>query len=606
MPTLAPTPFPTPDLLESFESLDYYSGNTLTATFSNVQVGDELVVGIGRTYSVAVTPPSGWNTLYNTNNTTENNEFSVYQTTATSTQNSYTFTLPSGFGDVAELVAVHIRRGLAPSSSIIIQEDGSTAFTSQTVNAGAGSVNIVLVGDFNGGSTDTFSSFNAGWSALYQSTQPYYGVYAFENTTSIGQVGLTASRTNSRALIGVTLNFAYGTPAPTPVPTVAPTPVVTPTPIVTATPSPSPTSVSLMGPFSSIKKIVPTTGAYPWYPSSVYHVALPANPVVVPAATAAAWLAQQSPGQFGSITIDPSGKNANDGGNPVTYTDGDGQNVTISCTATSYSQYACNDADSVKNMNGATVAIPFPASGGLIAEGTTDHHVGNIDTVALTELSTWDAYPTPSAPGQTWVVGGAGECNVLGNGFNCSGATASNIPLSLGDIDPFALMVCLSNGDPHCVLPTAVSIAVRCDNGYEFPAGYGDSQCFSPTTGANQSVTGQIHEGKRVFLTGTLATDDLINANTSMNAVSKIIARTMDSQHYGAIIRDSAWSGGSGLQLQWLSAQAWTEFGMPDPWIPVAQAVGVNTSSGAFVIPISIPLTSWGACANSKNDGLCD
>jgi hypothetical protein len=394
------------------------------------------------------------------------------------------------------------------------------------------------------------------------------------------------------------------TPAPTPAPTptVAPTPVPSPSPSAAPSPTPQPSSSADVGPFSSLKKIVPTSGAYPWYPSSPYHSVLPASPQVVPAATAAAWFAEQSPSKFGSITIDPSGKNANDGGNPVTYTDGDGQNVNISCTAVSWAVYSCAQPDSMKNMNGATVAIPFPPIGSLIAEGTTDHHVGNIDTAMDGELSTWDAYPTPAAPGDTWVVGGAGICPLFGNGFACSGSTATNIPLSLGDVDPFALEVCLTSGDPHCVLPTALSIAVRCDNGYEFPASAGDNQCFSPGPG---SAVGQIHEGKRVFLNGSLATDDLVNA-TSADPVSKIIMRTMDSQHYGAFIRDSAWSGGSGLQLQWLSAQAWTEFGMPDPWIPVAQAVGVNTSSGAFVIPINIPLTSWSVCTNAKADGLCD
>jgi len=356
-----------------------------------------------------------------------------------------------------------------------------------------------------------------------------------------------------------------------------------------ATPSPA---------YDSLKKVSPAGGSYSYYPTSVFHKTIPASPVFVSAAQSSSWNSMQASDNFMSITASEDGSNVNDGSDPTTYTNGDGTGYVLNCNKYSYSQYSCQSSSNVRNINGATVKFPL----GVITEGSSDHHVVNIDVAAGIEDDIWEGRPLPNAAGGTWSVGGGGECSLSGNGVGCGGSVATNMANSLGLVRAEDILYCLqsSPNSSSCTLPYALSIALACNgNGVEYPATGSDAQCFG-----NQGTSStRIAEGTRGCLK---LTDAQINA-ASYRPDEKVIYRTMDCSHYGVFDRDSAYSAGPGLQLQWQGGQAYAAFGETDPWKTLAGVVGISVSNTAdYVFPITMTQPPFAWCANGNNDGLCD
>jgi hypothetical protein len=350
---------------------------------------------------------------------------------------------------------------------------------------------------------------------------------------------------------------------------------------------------------------LPPAGALPYFPKSPYRVPLPANPVFVSAAQSAAWNSANSPSGLGDIVISENG--STDGADPIYYVDGDGTDFTLACNKQSYSAYACSintsNPNNMRNMNGVTMSA-FPL--GAITSGDSDHHIVGIDTINGYEVDIWLGRPFPTSPNATWSVGGAGECALDGDGTGCSGSTATNMALSMGNIRPEDILYCL-NQSPNpdtCVLPYALAMAPKCNGtGFTYPATASDGQCFD-SAGNNLSNSSGIPEGTRGCIN---MTDAQINA-LPYPAYEKVVYRTMDCEHYGVFDRDSNWSGGPGFVFQYQGGEAYTAFGQTDPWKTLANQVGVNASNGDnFTLKFSDmakPPFVW--CANSKKDGKCD
>jgi hypothetical protein len=296
--------------------------------------------------------------------------------------------------------------------------------------------------------------------------------------------------------------------------------------------------------------------------SSIYYKPLPSTPNLVPAATASAWMAENSPTQFGNFTISEDETSPNDGGDPFYDMVANAVPMIVSCSNTSWAADTCKGG--ARNLNGATINV-LPA--GAPREGTTDKHIAGGTATAIDNF--WDASTVP-ASGGTLKVGGGGECLKSGDGTGCSGATATDIALPLGLVQANELLGCMQSTNTSCVLPHAISVAFRCNASstvFVKPATSSDGQCFNPKTGVNQSTTSGLPEGTRGAINET---DAQVNALYPYNSFQAIIYRTMDRQHYGFVNRDAAWSGGSGIQIQYQSGSEFKFEGKHDPWQDIA------------------------------------
>jgi hypothetical protein len=213
----------------------------------------------------------------------------------------------------------------------------------------------------------------------------------------------------------------------------------------------------------------------------------------------------------------------------------------ISCDTQTYSPGTCSRFGI---PNGSTQLLPP----GAYVETNADGHL-SVESVALQgEIDFWNitsaGKPIPSVPG-TLHVGGAGFCKWASDGTNCSGSTATNIATSQGGVRSDALLA--GEVDPvHGTLGYAISVALLCgDPTWVYPATYSDgsntnasSACVGHTgTGARPP------EGTRFFLT---LHDSDIDATANAPYV-KVILRTLDEDHYGAIATDTNWSGAPGI-----------------------------------------------------------
>jgi hypothetical protein len=253
--------------------------------------------------------------------------------------------------------------------------------------------------------------------------------------------------------------------------------------------------------------------------------------------------------------------------------------MVVSCTNTSYAEELC--AAGAYDINNATI-MAFPAN--ALHAGDSDHHIAG--GTATYEYDFWDTNPL-GGKGSTIYAGGGGVCLKSGDGVGCAGATATKIPLSLGHVQAQELLDCMQSTDQSCVLPHAISVAFRCNGpAYVLPASASDSQCFDPKTGKNlSSPTVGITEGIRGAVNWT---DAQINAKYKYNSYQAIILRTMGLQHYGFVNRDSAWSQGPGISLQYQSGQEFTVQGKPDPWKTVASLAGIPWNSSGVQFPMGM------------------
>jgi hypothetical protein len=334
----------------------------------------------------------------------------------------------------------------------------------------------------------------------------------------------------------------------------------------------------------------PPAGTYPYFPTSPFLEKIPNPPTVNP--SSAAWVADMNTlGAFGfgtfNVTTDPSLNY----GFPI-YIDHDGTNtpVTIHCTV----QYGGIDCP----VEGLTVNIDtrmVPQSGGCrTASCDQDFHLGLIDTAAGYEYDFWQARWPPSNGVLT--VSRGGKCLLSGNGFTdpeyggpswnagCV-ADASGTPLSMGPVRAKDLLAAVAAGGTSS-LPMALNYAFACNGKVsQLPApflGSGDGTC-----------DGYAPEGSRLYLA---MHDADINA-LGLPAITSVMLRTMDEDHFGAIVVDTDGCNCNQIQFNIESGNTLAAWGLPDPWmaqfIPEAQAEGLPgaaaPSNGAYSVKLPIP-----------------
>jgi hypothetical protein len=259
--------------------------------------------------------------------------------------------------------------------------------------------------------------------------------------------------------------------------------------------------------------------------------------------------------------------------------------VKIHCTA-GYGGVPCN-------VEGMTVHIDpreLPQNGG--ENGTDDAHWALIDPAGGYEYTLWGTQWPPQNGVLTAAWGG--RCTLSGNGFtnpSYSGgswnsgcvATASGTPLSMGIIRVKDLLAAVQSGG---ALPQALSYSFGCTGtASQLPAPFlsgGDGKC-----------AGAQLEGAHMYLA---MHDSQVNA-LNLPAITSVLLRTLDEDHYGAFCVDSGGGAAPGILFNVESDETYAAWGLGSPWltqfIPEAQNEGLpvfsDPSNGRDGIPLAIP-----------------
>jgi hypothetical protein len=336
----------------------------------------------------------------------------------------------------------------------------------------------------------------------------------------------------------------------------------------TGTPAPTaaPTSAATATPVANANSNVydPSVGVVPYFPTSPYSQKIPNPPTVN--ANNAAYVSGLGSFTLNTLNAFTAAAVDDNHGEPI-YMNHAGSNtpVKIHCTE-NYGNQPCN-------VEGDTIYIDpreIPQNGDVSGQ---DDHIVFMDPAAGYEYDFWVVHQWPPQNGVLTVNWG-GRCALSGSGFttpSCA-STAIGTPVSMGLIRAKDLVAAVSSGG---ALPQAIAVAVNCPG-----AGVGDGQC-----------PGNAPEGSRMYLA---MHDSDVNA---LNAapITKVILRTLDEDHYGAIIMDTGGSQ-SGIQMQAESDDTYTVWGLPGPWmtqfIPLAQSEGLPGSSGTqndYQVQLPIP-----------------
>jgi hypothetical protein len=345
----------------------------------------------------------------------------------------------------------------------------------------------------------------------------------------------------------------------------------------------------------------PPPGQQPFFPASPFLKQLPASPNVTPNSASMLSYFQSccgnGPFQFRPIRVFASLPNTKEIAFPIYYNhSGSNTPVTINCTR-KYGGKPCN-------VQGMTVYVDVRE----IPQGQSDGHWVLIDPAAGYEYVLYQTQ-WPPANGVLTVDYG-GRCALSGTGFTnpsysgpawnagCLG-DASGTPLSVGTVRAKDWLAALNT--PDGVLPGAISYAIACD-GVSANAGGAMPAPFPPTHGDGCLPQNEAPaEGSRIFLA---MHDAQVNA-LGVPPLSKVLLRTLDEDHYGAIMVDTGGKGYSGLGVNVESDSTYEAWGQPGPWLnawlPQAQAEGLPgatspyPSGGSTMWSVSIPVTgvSW-------------
>jgi hypothetical protein len=399
--------------------------------------------------------------------------------------------------------------------------------------------------------------------------------------------------------------------------------------------------------YSSLAGTTPAGGSNPYYPSSPFHSTLPGSPVLASSSQITQWNGDQSPDDWGGITISEDASNGNDGSDPTYYTNGDGTSTTLICalnSAGSVGKYYCdnslsnyrnsivdfwNNAGNCPDSNyggtnyGCPVGVSFGIPPNMLTAGDTDHHGIVVKTTEAVnghtgfEVDGWgdgtlSSRTRPTSGSWTWAA--LGVCDLSGDGTACSNSYAANIAGSLGLIRAEDILYCLDgagSANPNCTLPTALRVAPKCNGSpYTYPASASDGQCGGNGTSGSTS-SNRVPEGERGFINET---DAQVNAE-NIPDYAKVIRRTQDKQHYGFFDGDTNYSGGPGIVYQYQGGEAYASMGHTDPWktlytYEVAEGNGSSIATGnsgkdmTFAMGQSASNVEW--CSNSHTNGLCN
>jgi hypothetical protein len=379
------------------------------------------------------------------------------------------------------------------------------------------------------------------------------------------------------------------------VPTKAPTP--TPTKAPTQAPTQAPT------PAPQASAYDPPAGDQPYFSSSSnpFDLQLPATPNVNPNSASMLSYFQSccsnGPFAFRPFQVFGTLPNTKEIAFPVYYNHaGSNTPVTINCTTT-YGSTPCN-------VQGMTLYVDNRE----IPQGESDGHWVMIDPTAGYEYVLYQTQWPPKNGVLSATSGG--RCALSGNGFTnpsysgpawnrgCSG-DASATPLSMGTVraKDWLAQINTTNG----VLPDALNYSFSC-NGVSADTGGALPSPFPPTAGDGCLAQNEAPaEGSRIFLA---MHDAQVNA-LSVPPLSKVLLRTLDEDHYGAILIDTGANGYNGLGINVESDSTYAAWGQPGPWLnswlPEAQAEGLAgasapySSGGGSMWSVTVPATgvSW-------------
>jgi hypothetical protein len=340
----------------------------------------------------------------------------------------------------------------------------------------------------------------------------------------------------------------------------------------------------------------PPPGVQPFFPASPFLQQLPASPNVMSNSASMLSYFQSCCGNqsfgFRPVRVFASLPNTKEIAFPM-YLNHSGSNtpVTIDCTVR-YGGKPCN-------VQGMTVYVDDRE----IPQGQKDGHWILIDPAAGYEYVLYQTQWPPANGVLTASYGG--RCALSGNGFTnpsysgpawnagCNG-DASSAPLSIGTVRAKDWLSALATNG---VLPGALSYAAAC-NGVSAVTGGKMPKPFPPTHGDGCLGQGQAPaEGSRIFLA---LHDAAVNA-LNVPALSKVLLRTLDEDHYGAIMVDTGGNGYSGLGVNVESDSTYEAWGQPGPWLnawlPEARAEALpgatspHTGGGGQLWEVQIPVT---------------
>lgn len=211
-----------------------------------------------------------------------------------------------------------------------------------------------------------------------------------------------------------------------------------------------------------------------------------------------------------------------------------------------------------------------------------DRHMAFIDSSDGYEHDFFQVQWPPSKGVLTATTGG--QCSLRSSGFSDGGcsATASSAPQSIGLVRATDLLYALksSNG----TLPYAIAVATQCNSGWIAPASNGDDG-----DGCEKGPP----MGARFYL----ALHDAHINSLPVSDIVKVLLRTMDQDHYGAMLTASN-PGQTELTLQRESDLTYTVYGQSGPWvsqfIPEARNEGLPGASapdsdGTYYIQLPLP-----------------
>jgi len=313
---------------------------------------------------------------------------------------------------------------------------------------------------------------------------------------------------------------------------------------------------------------------------------LPSNKSVSP--NSSSWsslLFQPGRDSISGIEVSTDPTNPNDGSTPLlpllagqpSYTE------TIACDAVSWADWVCG----LTNQNGAVIRVPT----NFKRASNSDRHAKIADSMRQGEEDFWLVQSDWIVDNGTIHVGGAGFCPWSGDGTNCSGSTATRLPLSLGEITeedvkaaevspngslPYALAMQALCADPSSVWPATASDGINTDS---TPACAGH-------TGPGQRPP----EGTRGYID---LTDAQINATSNLPYV-KTILRTIDREHYGLIITDTNWDGAPGLSVNSRKGD-WT-FAKLEAALPTSGTVHLPVTTSGIDLRADVKFCSNGTC----------
>lgn len=199
----------------------------------------------------------------------------------------------------------------------------------------------------------------------------------------------------------------------------------------------------------------------------------------------------------------------------------------------------------------------------------SDHHMAILDTAQGVEYDLWRA-GIPNGKSGEFRIGNGGVGPMKGNGLGTFGGIQAQYALTLGVIRARDLAA--------GVIPHALQAAIPCsDDHADFPHG------VYPAAAATDLVCpkdGGAHPyfGMRIQLAMTDSEIASLRAPAYAKAVFTALA------HYGAFVADS---GAGGFDLRTESGLTYTQVGLPDPWIALAQKNGIAPQIGNYVFPLN-------------------